>query len=92
MNCHQINQVIDLAIKEGNEIFYEPKNRGEDEKLVVWMTDPLTPSVKGAVDAAHLNLKYWQFEGAPHNPEACGYTCEECNIVLAFPDKKTPRL
>lgn len=89
-NCHQIDQVIELAIKSGNAVFDLPENKNKEGKLVVWMYDNLTDLLKSEVNKRGLKLRYWHFKGVPHNPEASGYTCDECNVVLAFPNAKTP--
>lgn len=90
--CRQIDQVIELAIQDGNKIFNIPSNPGGDGKLIVWMYDPLSNKVKVDIESNNLNLKFWDFKGEPHNPAASGYTCNECSVVLAFPNTKTPRI
>ena len=90
--CNQIDQVIKLADQAGNPIFHLPEDRDENDKLVAWMYDPLTNELKAKIDALNLKLEYWTFKGVPHNPGASGYTCNDCNVVVAFPDTKTPRI
>lgn len=90
--CRQVDQAIKLAIQDGNEIFNIPNGPDVDGKLVVWMYDPLSGTVKVDIESKNLNIKYWDFKGEPHNPAASGYTCEECAVVLAFPNTKTPRI
>lgn len=90
--CDQIDHVIKLASEAGNEIFHLPNNRDKDGKLIVWMYDPLVNDLKAKVDLQDLKLEYWVFKAVPHNSGACGYKCNDCNVVLAFPDTKTPRI
>lgn len=90
--CNQIDQVIKLAEKADDSIFHLPEDRGKDDKLVAWMHDPLTNELKANIDALKLRLEYWYFKGVPHNPGASGYKCNDCNVVVTFPNTKTPRI
>lgn len=63
----------------------------ENKNLVIDLCDPITNSVKQAIDRQCINLRYWEWKGVPHNPAERGYTCDMCNVVLIFPEMKIPR-
>lgn len=90
--CQQIDQVINFAGEEGNLIFYFRDVRDENGKLIVWMYEPLSPALKSKIELNHLKLDFWDSKGVPHNPAATGYTCSGCQVVLCFPNIKTPRV
>ena len=90
--CQHIDQAIDIALSAGNKMHYIEQPSEENEKLVVDLYDPIIPEVKDQIDKQCPELRYWEWKGVPHNPAEKGYTCNKCNVVLIFPNAKTPRL
>ena len=90
--CQHIVLAIDVALSAGNKIYRLTLPDAKNIKLVVDLYDPITEDVKKLIDKECVNLRFWDWKGVPHNPEEKGYTCDQCNVVLIFPNVKTPRL
>ncbi len=89
--CLHIDQAVKLAIDAGHEIYNISDRDNENNKIVIDMYDPLSPQLKEKIDRSCVGLRYWEFKGVPHNSAESGYTCEEDNVVLIFPNCSTPR-
>jgi len=90
--CQHIAPAINIAISSGNKIYYIELPNEENGKLLIDLYDPLTSEVKKQIDEKCQDLRFWEWEGVPHNPAEKGYTCDKCNIVLIFPSRKTPQM
>lgn len=90
--CQHIAPAIDIALSAGNKVYHIESPSDENKKLVVDLYDPITSTVKTEIEAQCPDLRFWEWKGVPHNPAEKGYTCDKCNVVLIFPNKKTPRL
>jgi len=90
--CQHIDPAISISLSVGNKIYHIEKPSEENTKLVVDLSDPLTPALKKRIDKLCPSLRYWEWKGVPHNPAEKGYTCDKCNVVLIFPNIKNPHL
>lgn len=90
--CQHIILAVNIAISMGNKIYSVEEPTIENKKIVVDLCDPITITIKKSIDSECKNLRYWEWEGVPHNPSEVGYTCDKCNVVLIFPGSKTPKL
>lgn len=90
--CTHIEQAIKLALDCGNSIYHVTEKSVKNEKKIIDMFDPLSPELKKMIEHVLPALRFWSFKGGPHNPSEKGFTCDDCNVVLIFPNVKTPRL
>lgn len=90
--CPHIDQAIRFALLTANRVYKTVERTAENQNKVIWMADPLIPSLKKDIEEECSGLNYWEFEGGGHNPSTNGYKCEECRVVLVFPTTKTPTI
>lgn len=88
--CQHIVPAINIALLSGNKVYHIEPPSDENKKLIVDLYDPITPEVKKQIAEQCPDLRFWEWKGAPHNPAERGYTCDKCNVVLIFPNTKTP--
>lgn len=82
--CPEVNTVIKLASDLGNEV----KEKSEDwskAKQVIFMQKKLDPLLKNKVEVELIKLRYFSYEGSPHNEPDEGFFCDECKVGISFP-------
>lgn len=84
--CQHIAHAIEIALSAGNKIYHMETPNDNNKKFVVDLRNPMTPEVRKRINEQCSTLRYWEWQGVPHNPAENGYTCDVCNVVLIFPN------
>jgi hypothetical protein len=84
IECKQINLAINLCLGFGNEIS-EILEGWSKVKKAIYMRNELTQALKEKILLEAEKLKYWEYEGSPHNQPDKGFICNECEIAIVFP-------
>ena len=82
--CPEIDTVIKMALDAGNEI----REKSEDwskAKQVIAMKNKLDLALKNKVENEIKKLRYWSYEGSPHDEPDEGFSCDNCKVVISFP-------
>lgn len=87
LNCPHISLALRLSEAEGNAIL-DTTNSWSKLKTVVSMKQPLTSALKSKITGEAPELKYWRYEGSPHNPADEGFVCNEHSVAISFPVNK----
>ena len=82
--CPEIDIALRLAKDFGNEI-KEKSESWDKVKQVISMKRKLDPVLKQKIEREIKKLRYWKYEGSPHDEPDEGFTCDECKVVISFP-------
>jgi len=82
--CPEINTAIKLSLDADNEI--KEKSEGWTKaKQVITMKRKLDPQLRKKIEDEIKKLRYWSYEGSPHNEPDEGFSCDDCKVVISFP-------
>ncbi len=81
--CQHIVPAIDIALAAGNEHHPLKKTRNEYGNYIIYMYDPLIPSVKKQIDEKCTDLVYKVYNDAHYHEVS--YGCNKCKVFLFFP-------
>ena len=82
--CQEINTIIKMALDSGNEIKEESEGWSK-AKQVISMKRNLDSILKNKIKNEITKLRYWKYDGSPHDEPDEGFTCDECKVVISFP-------
>jgi hypothetical protein len=79
-----IASAVEVAAGAGNGLMHISEGWTRVRR-VVFMANPLTTALRGAIEHAAPSLVYWSAPGSPHNPGTEGFLDEAAAVALSFP-------
>lgn len=85
--CQKIDLIIKLSGMKNNSVL-EVTEGWSQVKEVISMSGPLADELREKIIFENPSLRYWKYEGSPHNPPDEGFICDEHSVAISFPVKK----
>ncbi|GAA5187723.1 hypothetical protein GCM10023345_27080 [Acinetobacter kookii] len=81
--CESINDLINLALNQGNSVL-EITHSWSEMEAVVYMSQPITLELKNA-GMKYEDLTYYTMQGSPHTKPDEGFYSKSAKIAISFP-------
>lgn len=82
-NCDSINQLIELALMQGNQVI-EVNHSWTKMDEVIYMEKAMTQIIKNTA-MLKKDLTYYRTQGSPYNKPEEGFYSQNSKVAISFP-------
>jgi hypothetical protein len=82
--CEHLKSIFNSVIESGISNFHTSAGWSKLDKVIEF-NEPVNAQITDMLKSVELPLKYYSYQGSPHNKPDHGVVCNQCKISLSFP-------
>jgi len=82
--CEHLKSIFDSVVESGVTNFNTSTGWSKLDKVIEF-NEPVNAQINAILQSVELPLKYYSYQGTPHNKPDHGVVCNQCKISLSFP-------